>query len=31
MAKQIRVEHVFKVFGNHPQQALALAREGAGK
>ena len=31
MAKQIRVEHVFKVFGNHPQQALALARKGAGK
>lgn len=31
MAKQIRVEHVFKVFGNHPQQALALAREGADK
>ena len=31
MAKQIRVEHVFKVFGNHPKQALALAREGQSK
>lgn len=31
MAKQIRVEHVFKVFGNHPKQALALVREGATK
>ena len=31
MAKQIRVEHVFKVFGNHPKQALALVREGASK
>lgn len=31
MAKQIRIEHVFKVFGPHPQRAIALANEGLSK
>ena len=31
MAKQIRIEHVFKVFGNHPKTALDLVRQGATK
>lgn len=31
MAKQIRIEHVFKVFGDHPKQALELVRQGLSK
>ena len=31
MAKTIQIEHVFKVFGDEPQQALALARQGHSK
>ncbi len=31
MAKGILVDHVFKVFGDQPEQALALARQGLGK
>lgn len=31
MAKQIRIEHVFKVFGEQPQQALELVRQGLSK
>jgi glycine betaine/proline transport system ATP-binding protein len=31
MAKAIRIDHVFKVFGDRPEQALALVREGLDK
>jgi glycine betaine/proline transport system ATP-binding protein len=31
VAKQIVIDQVFKVFGDHPEQALALVREGATK
>ena len=31
MAKQITIEHVFKVFGDTPQTALDLARQGLDK
>ena len=31
MAKQIHVEHVFKVFGDKPDAALSLARQGVSK
>lgn len=31
MAKQIRIENVFKVFGDHPKQALDLVRKGLSK
>ena len=31
MAKQIRIEHVFKVFGDSPKAALELVRKGATK
>ena len=31
MAKQIIIDHVFKVFGDAPQEALRLAREGCAK
>ncbi|QBE65863.1 glycine betaine/L-proline ABC transporter ATP-binding protein ProV [Pseudoduganella lutea] len=31
MAKQIVIDHVFKVFGDQPDAALALVREGASK
>ncbi|HNU11073.1 MAG TPA: glycine betaine/L-proline ABC transporter ATP-binding protein ProV [Rubrivivax sp.] len=31
MAKTIRIENVFKVFGDQPEQALALARQGLSK
>ncbi|HMN21002.1 MAG TPA: glycine betaine/L-proline ABC transporter ATP-binding protein ProV [Ottowia sp.] len=31
MAKTIQIEHVFKVFGDEPEQALALARQGLSK
>ena len=31
MAKTIRIEHVFKVFGDSPEEALALARKGVSK
>jgi glycine betaine/proline transport system ATP-binding protein len=31
MAKQITIEHVFKVFGDKPQTALDLARQGLDK
>ncbi len=31
MAKAIHIDHVFKVFGDQPQQALALVREGLSK
>ena len=31
MAKQIVVEHLFKVFGETPENALALARQGLSK
>ena len=31
MAKQIRIENVFKVFGDHPKQALELVRKGHSK
>ena len=31
MAKQIIIDHVFKVFGDEPQEALALVRQGLSK
>ncbi|QTX19414.1 glycine betaine/L-proline ABC transporter ATP-binding protein ProV [Comamonas aquatica] len=31
MAKQIRIENVFKVFGDQPKQALDLVRQGLSK
>src|SRR5690606_33024889 len=31
VAKQIRIENVFKVFGDHPKQALELVRQGLSK
>ena len=31
MAKQILIDHVFKVFGDQPQQALALVKQGLSK
>ncbi len=31
MAKQITIEHAFKVFGDSPQDALKLVREGCSK
>lgn len=31
MAKSIHIEHVFKVFGDKPQQALELVRQGHSK
>ena len=31
MAQQIIIDHVFKVFGDAPEQALALARQGVDK
>jgi len=31
MAKAIQIEHVFKVFGSDPKQALALAAQGLSK
>lgn len=31
MAKQIIIDHVFKVYGDQPEQALELVRQGAGK
>ena len=31
MAKSIHIEHVFKVFGEQPQQALELVRQGHSK
>ena len=31
MAKDIQIDHVFKVFGDEPEQALALARQGRSK
>ncbi|MBF6631062.1 MAG: glycine betaine/L-proline ABC transporter ATP-binding protein ProV [Comamonas sp.] len=31
MAKQIRIENVFKVFGEQPKQALSLVRQGLSK
>ena len=31
MAKSISIEHLFKVFGKEPEQALALARQGLSK
>ena len=31
MAKGILIDHVFKVFGDAPEQALALARQGRSK
>ena len=31
MAKQIRIEHVFKVFGDQPEAALDLVRQGYSK
>ena len=31
MAKQIQVDHIFKVFGEAPERALALARQGLSK
>lgn len=31
MAKQIIIDHVFKVFGEQPEAALALVRQGASK
>lgn len=31
MAKSIQIEHLFKVFGDAPQRALQLAREGLSK
>ena len=31
MAKAIHIDHVFKVFGDQPQHALALVREGLSK
>lgn len=31
MAKEILIDHVFKVFGDEPEQALTLARQGLSK
>ena len=31
MAKEILIDHVFKVFGDEPEEALALARQGVSK
>ena len=31
MAKQIIIDHVFKVFGDKPEEALELVRQGASK
>ncbi|KKW68951.1 glycine/betaine ABC transporter ATP-binding protein [Lampropedia cohaerens] len=31
MAKSIQIEHVFKVFGDKPEQAIALAKQGYSK
>ena len=31
VAQQIIIDHVFKVFGDAPEQALALARQGVDK
>jgi glycine betaine/proline transport system ATP-binding protein len=31
MAKQIRIDHVFKIFGDAPEQALALVKQGVSK
>jgi glycine betaine/proline transport system ATP-binding protein len=31
MAKEIHIDHVFKVFGDEPEEALALARQGVPK
>ena len=31
MAKQITIDHVFKVFGDAPQEALALVKQGLSK
>ena len=31
MAKEIFIDHVFKVFGDAPEEALALARQGVSK
>jgi glycine betaine/proline transport system ATP-binding protein len=31
MAKQIRIDHVFKVFGDAPEQALELVKQGCSK
>ena len=31
MAKQIVIDHLFKVFGDSPERALALARQGVAK
>lgn len=31
MAKQIEIDHLFKVFGDAPERALALARKGLSK
>ncbi len=31
MAKSIHIDHVFKVFGDHPEDALALVRQGLSK
>jgi glycine betaine/proline transport system ATP-binding protein len=31
VAKQIIIDHVFKVFGEQPEEALALVRQGASK
>ena len=31
MAKEIRIDHVFKVFGDEPKKALELVRQGLSK
>ena len=31
MAKKITIDHVFKIFGEAPQQALELVRQGCSK
>ena len=31
MAKQIIIDQVFKVFGDAPEQAMDLVRQGLGK
>lgn len=31
MAKQIAIDHVFKVFGNDPKTALNLVKQGRSK
>ncbi|MDW5443116.1 glycine betaine/L-proline ABC transporter ATP-binding protein ProV [Polaromonas sp. SM01] len=31
MAKEIRIDHVFKVFGDEPEHAMALVRQGLSK